>query len=105
MDADIEMLRNDTLSNVYKDQKVVKAILSDLAESGEIVKVDSSYYISSNGWEKAVNAVKKIGLKNNFTLAEYRDILGTSRKYATLFLQAFDKEGITVFDGETRKLI
>ena len=40
-----------------------------------------------------------------FTLAEYRDRLGTSRKYAAEFLPAMDKAGITVFSGETRRAV
>jgi selenocysteine-specific elongation factor len=42
---------------------------------------------------------------DEFTLAEYRDRLGTSRKYAAEFLPAMDKAGITVFNGETRKAV
>ena len=56
-----------------------------------------------NAWNQAVDAARKI--EGEFTLAEYRDRLGTSRKYAAEFLPAMDKAGITVFDGEKRRAV
>ena len=38
------------------------------------------------------------------TLAEFRDALSTSRKYALAVLEYFDKLGITRKDGDYRRL-
>jgi selenocysteine-specific elongation factor len=65
--------------------------------------VNPSYYIIKSAWEQAVDAARSFD--SGFTLAEYRDRLGTSRKYAAEFLPAMDKAGITVFDGETRRVV
>ena len=102
-DAGIEMLKNDEIFALYKDGRIVRAILEDLVSQGVIYKVNPSYYINKNAWEQAVDAARSF--EGSFTLAEYRDRLGTSRKYAAEFLPAMDKAGITVFDGETRRVV
>ena len=101
--AGIEMIKNDDVFALYKDSRIVRAILEDLESEGTIYKVNPSYYISSKAWDKAVAAARSFD--SEFTLAEYRDRLGTSRKYASEFLPAMDKAGITVFSGETRRVV
>ena len=102
-EAGIEMIKNDEVFALYKDGRIVRAILEDLEGEGKIYKVNPSYYISGKAWDRAVEAARSFD--GGFTLAEYRDRLGTSRKYAVEFLPAMDKAGITVFDGETRKVV
>ena len=101
--AGIEMLKNDEIFALYKDGRIIRAILEDLESQGVIYKVNPSYYIIKSAWEQAVDAARSFD--SGFTLAEYRDRLGTSRKYAAEFLPAMDKAGITVFDGETRRVV
>ncbi|MBR0374676.1 MAG: selenocysteine-specific translation elongation factor [Mogibacterium sp.] len=100
--AGIEMLRNDEIYALDRDRNAVSAILTDLTGEGVIVKVDPSYYISKEGWDRVMDAVMRIGARGPFTLAEYRDELGTSRKYAEVFLAALDRMNVTVFGGDTR---
>ncbi len=102
-EAGIEMIKNDEVFALYKDGRIVRAILEDLEGEGKIYKVNPSYYISGKAWDRAVEAARSF--YGGFTLAEYRDRLGTSRKYAAEFLPAMDKAGITIFDGETRKVV
>ncbi|MBQ3370867.1 MAG: selenocysteine-specific translation elongation factor [Mogibacterium sp.] len=101
--AGIEMIKNDEVFALYKDSRIVRAILEDLESEGAIYKVNPSYYIDTPAWEKTVLAARSFD--GCFTLAEYRDRLGTSRKYAAELLPAMDKAGITVFDGETRRVV
>ena len=101
--AGIEMVKNDEIFALYKDVRIVRAILEDLESEGTIYKVNPSYYIDRTAWDKAVEAART--LENEFTLAEYRDSIGTSRKYAAELLPAMDKAGITIFDGEKRRTV
>ena len=101
--AGIEMIKNDEVFALYKDGRIIRAILEDLESEGVIYKVNPSYYIEKGSWDRAVLAA--MSFDDEFTLAEYRDRLGTSRKYAAEFLPAMDKAGITVFNGETRKAV
>ena len=101
--AGIEMIRTDDVLGMASgkiDAGIISAILDDLVSEGIIVKVNPSYYISAEGWEQAVSAARSFD--GGFTLAEYRDSLGTSRKYASELLSSMDKAGITIFDGAAR---
>jgi len=102
-DAGIEMIKNDEIFALYEDGRIVRAILEDLESEGVIYKVNPSYYIEKKAWDQAVNAARSF--EDGFTLAEYRDRLGTTRKYAVEFLPAMDKAGITIFDGEKRRTV
>ncbi len=102
-DAGLEMIKTDDVFEFDKDRGIISAILNDLTDEGVIHKVNPSYYISTDAWNKAVETA--LSFDEAFTIAEYRDRLGTSRKYASELLPAFDKEGITVFDGNSRTVI
>ena len=47
---------------------------------------------------------KELQQKERITLGEVRDLFGTSRKYAQALLEHLDGMGITVRDGDYRKL-
>ena len=100
--ASIEMLRTDDIMALGQ-KGIVSAILGDLVTEGVIIKVNPSYYISVPAWDEAVAAARSFD--GEFTLAEYRDKIGTSRKYAAELLPAMDRAGLTVFNGTTRKII
>ena len=100
--ASIEMLRTDDIMALGR-KGIVSAILEDLVTEGVIIKVNPSYYISVPAWDEAVAAARSFD--GEFTLAEYRDKIGTSRKYAAELLPAMDRAGLTVFNGTTRKII
>lgn len=101
--AGIEMLKNDEILELGKDKKAIRAMQEDLCEEGRIVKLNPSYYIAADAWEKAVEAARSFD--KGFAIAEYRDRLETSRKYASELLDAMDKKGITKFNGEVREVI
>ncbi len=108
-DADLEMIRTEDIFNIDKKyanaggRGIISSILDDLAGEGVIRKVNPSYYVSVPAWDKAVAAVRSF--EEPFTIAEYRDRLGTSRKYASELLPAMDREGITIFDGTSRTVV
>ncbi|MBR2674955.1 MAG: selenocysteine-specific translation elongation factor [Mogibacterium sp.] len=101
--AGIELIKNEEIFSLTGDAKTGRAIQEDLCEEGVIVKLSPSYYIESGAWRMAVDAA--MSFDSGFTLAEYRDKLQTSRKYAEELLSAMDRQGITRFNGETREAI
>lgn len=101
--AGIEMIKNDEIFALYPDGRIVRAILDDLHSEGAIYKVNPAYYIDKKAWDSVISAARSFD--GEFTLAEFRDRLGTSRKYAAELLPALDKAGTTVFNGETRRVV
>lgn len=103
-DAGIEIPKNDEIYALDSDKRVINAIFDRLYKEGVLVKVDPSYNISQDGWNRVVAAARTAGAEGSFVLADFRDTLNTSRKYASVYLAALDRAGITVFDGERRRL-
>ena len=98
--AGIELIKNDEIQALGNDRNAISALQLELAEEGVIRKVDASYFIDVDAWNKATAVAVKLG--SDWTLAQFRDELGTSRKYAEILLASFDKVGYTFFNGKTR---
>lgn len=79
------------------------AMLQELVAEGQVIKLDPAYYASLEAWKKMVDVAHTFG--KEFSLAEFRDAMGTSRKYAEIMLKGLDKNGITYFNGTTRVVI
>ena len=103
-DAGIVIPKNDEIYALDSDKRVINAIFDRLYKEGVLVKVDPSYNISQEGWNRVAAAARTAGAEGSFVLADFRDTLNTSRKYASVYLAALDRAGITVFDGERRRL-
>ena len=52
--------------------------------------------------EMRLQVINFISRQGSITLGQFRDLIGTSRKYASSFLEHMDERGITSFDGEHR---
>ncbi|KAF0108588.1 MAG: selenocysteine-specific elongation factor [Anaerolineaceae bacterium] len=76
-----------------------------LLEGGDLVQASAEVVFRRQDYEAMVEKVRQaITQKGPVTLAEVRDLLGTSRKYVQALLEYLDAEGVTVRMGEARKL-
>ncbi|MBV9103529.1 MAG: selenocysteine-specific translation elongation factor [Candidatus Eremiobacteraeota bacterium] len=78
--------------------------LDTLVASGALVKVGDAVYRGSQ-----IAAVRRkledaLGGNGELTMAGFRDLVGTSRKYAVPLLEWFDATGVTVRTGDVRRL-
>jgi selenocysteine-specific elongation factor len=75
-----------------------------LLAKGALVKVNDELYRGAQ--IAAIHARVESFLRANkqMTMAEFRDLIGTSRKYAVPLLEWFDARGITVRSGDYRML-
>ena len=77
-----------------------------MAKQGSIVRVNETMYITKPVYEKIINALKDFfSEKKEMTVAEFRDILNTSRKYALPILEYLDTQRITMRVGDVRKFL
>ena len=91
-----EMPTVEEVLSKEKDKNNVKHIIEALSLEGKLVRLDYQYYIDSEAYDKALILLKeKITDTGKITLAEFRDMLGTSRKYAMAILDYMDQEKIT----------
>jgi selenocysteine-specific elongation factor len=75
-------------------------------QGGSIVRINDSLYITAEQYNKMIALLKDFySKKNEMTVAEFRDILGTTRKFALPFLEYLDSSKITLRIGDVRKFM
>jgi len=80
-------------------------VMNALLEMGEFIPLSSDIVFRRKDYEEAVGKIHGMLLQNaRITLAEVRDLLHTSRKYAQALLEHLDANGMTLRDGDYRKL-
>jgi selenocysteine-specific elongation factor len=82
----------------------VARALDTLIARGVLVRVGEFLYRGTQIAEIHTRIEAFIGKNERMTMAEFRDIIGTSRKYAVPLLEWFDGRGITVRSGDYRML-
>ncbi|MBV8067804.1 MAG: selenocysteine-specific translation elongation factor [Candidatus Eremiobacteraeota bacterium] len=80
-----------------------KAFDTTLA-NGSFVKVGDDLYRDSQIVQIRARVEAHFSGHERMTAAEFRDLLGTSRKYALPLLEWLDSRGVTIRDGDYRKL-
>jgi selenocysteine-specific elongation factor len=88
------------------DQKRITDILGLMSKEGLVVRISDSLYLSSGAHEKMMSLLREFfSGKREMTVAEFRDLLNTSRKYALPFLEYLDARKITFRTGDVRKMM
>jgi selenocysteine-specific elongation factor len=85
--------------------EVGEEVFNTLMELNGLMAVSPEVVFRRQDYDFMVVEVRKAIEKNgNITLAEVRDLFKTSRKYAQALLEHLDTSGVTVRDGDFRKL-
>ncbi len=85
--------------------EVGEEIFAVLIDSGELTAVSQEVVFRTTDYENMIAKIKSALQKNGqITLAEVRDLFDTTRKYAQALLEHLDAIGVTVREGDFRKL-
>ncbi len=104
-DAGCQFPEVDDVMGRYKNKELAKQIIDSLCADRTLVKLDYQNYIHSTVIAQALDLLKgAIEKQGRITLAEYRDLIGTSRKYAMMILEYADGQRITKKTGDVRIL-
>ena len=87
-------------------QEIGDDLVRFLLESGALVQVSEDVLFKADTYGEMVDRVKE-DLKENGTLtvADVRDKFDTSRKYALALMEHLDAVGVTVREGDLRRLV
>jgi selenocysteine-specific elongation factor len=78
-------------------------LLNLLAQRGQVVKTAAGVVFSAAAYQQMTDRImSQLKLKGKISLAEVRDLLGTSRKYAQALLEDLDEKKITRRTGDDR---
>lgn len=85
--------------------EVGEDIYAALLELGQLTQVSPEVVFFQPDFEKMTGEVRGMLLaRGQVTAAEVRDLFGTSRKYALGLLEHLDAIGVTIRDGDARRL-
>lgn len=95
--AGFQPLTAEELSQSLRvDQKYLSVILKLMVKEGSLIRINDSLYIPSFIYERMIELLKAFASrKTEMLVSEFREILGTSRKYALPFLEYLDLNKIT----------
>jgi len=80
-------------------------VIRVMEREGSIVRIATELYFLSESVDRVkVVLYKYFSEHKELSAATFRDLLGSSRKFTIALLEHFDREGITIRIGDTRKL-
>jgi selenocysteine-specific elongation factor len=80
-------------------------VLGALVELGQLIVVSTDVVFKKQAYEEIIKRIRSaLEEKGLITLAEVRDMLGTTRKYVQAVLEHLDAIGMTTRDGDARRL-
>ncbi|HET6515001.1 MAG TPA: selenocysteine-specific translation elongation factor [Thermodesulfovibrionales bacterium] len=87
-------------------QRTVLEILKLMTSEGKLMRIHDSFYITAAVHAEMISLLRGFFSKQaTMTVAEFRDILGTTRKYAVPFVEYLDSHKITLRVGDIRKFL
>ncbi len=97
------------LKQIEKEMGVEKARLSEVMRVMEkersIIRIAPDLFFLGDCIDRIKSDLQRhLSKNNNLTPGSFRDLFGTSRKYTIPLLEYFDREGITVRVGDSRRL-
>ena len=103
--AGYEMPKTEDVTAAFKDGVSAGHIIEALCAEGILARISYQYCLDREKYDNAACIVKsEIASKGEITLAEFRDAIGVSRKFAVEILEHFDKVKLTKKVGDSRVL-
>ncbi len=85
------------------DKNVLRDLLGILLEEGDIEQVNPDYFLASGRLAEAEERIRAhLDAHGRLGVAEVREMLGASRKYAIPLLEHLDRKRVTRRDGDFR---
>lgn len=96
----------DEIKLQYAGEKELKIVLEAMGDSGCIVFLTPQIVMHHEAYEHAKTMLVDFCRENGeISLPQFRDLIGSSRKYALALLEYFDRRGLTRKSGDARILI
>jgi selenocysteine-specific elongation factor len=104
----LSLFRRDPYNSPsFKDSAalVSEDVLTVLIDRGDIVQVSPEVLFLRETYDKMLNALSEhLTANKTITVAQFRDLFNSSRKYALAFLEHLDSIGVTIRQGDERRL-
>ncbi len=97
---------NPTLPPSVSDCKdaVGEDVYNALVALEKLKQISGGVVFTPDTYQTMIKKVEKINKDGPITVAQARDMFGSSRKYMLAFLERLDADGITIREGDVRRL-
>ncbi|HXX53803.1 MAG TPA: selenocysteine-specific translation elongation factor [Thermodesulfovibrionales bacterium] len=96
--------KEELAESLKMDAKALGDLLKLMSKEGSVVRINDSLYLADTAFKELLSLLRGFFTKKaTMTVAEFRDILDTTRKYALPFLEYLDSNKITLRVGDVRK--
>ena len=86
-------------------QEDVRNVFQAMLLQGKLIRISRDIVLHSDVVEKTLDSLREfLQRRGQVTISEFRQLANTSRKYAVPFMEYCDATGITVRDGDHRRL-
>ncbi|SDR86277.1 selenocysteine-specific translation elongation factor [Parafannyhessea umbonata] len=106
-EAGFEPLETDELvARVGGGEPALAPVLDRMRADGEIVSLTPTTMASAKVWRRGLDTFMQMAASGEpVTIAQFRDRIGASRKFAGLFLDSYDRAGYTRLVGDARVVL
>ncbi len=94
----------DVRTRFYLSPARLQTLLGMLAEKKKIVQGKDGFYIHSSWLDEVVRRVRAFG-KRDLSVADFKEMIGLSRKFAIPLLELLDEMGVTKRSGPGRVIL
>jgi selenocysteine-specific elongation factor len=94
----------EVVKRAAKTSADIAEALDAMLAAGAFVRIGDDLYRHSQLEHAQAAITERLRESGSATMAQLRDVLGTSRKYALPLMEHFDSIGFTVRDGDLRRL-
>jgi selenocysteine-specific elongation factor len=106
-DCKYDVKSPDELSALFSknEKREFEQVFESMISSGELVMISQQIFWLRSTYDKAVKLIRShFDVNDEVTLAQCRDMLGTSRKYALALLEHLDGKQATKLHGDARRI-
>lgn len=97
--------QQELLNSLGKEAALANDVLAWLVTTGELVKIDDGLLLHGAAVAEAERLLREyLAAHPDITVAQFRDLTGSSRKYAVPLLEYFDAQRVTRRTGDVRRL-
>jgi len=99
-------LKPELAEKLRLPDKELTDLLKLMTKDGELVRINDALYVTRRQHDDMISRLRSFyAEKTEMTMAEFRDLLSTSRKFALPFLEHLDSQRVTLRIGDVRKFM
>ncbi len=96
--------KSELAKKLALDEKRLTDVMRLMDKEGALIRINESLYLPAPVFQRMIALLKSFFAKKpEMAVSEFRDVLGTTRKYALPYLEYLDSHKYTMRVGDTRK--